>query len=161
MAASPSEALATSLAHSECVEVLERNGLGRLACYSPRANECYVVPVAYIYHPGVVYFALAPGQKLDYLREHPQGVCFEVEEVQGAQDWQTVIVTGDFSRVGSADQSVEQPVRGALRKVFEIGLAPYRHDSLVLCKLDVRKMSGRHDRWSAAAGSMLPDEQPA
>ena len=159
MATSTSEVLPASLTPAQCVELLERNGLGRLACYSPTANECYIVPVAYIYHPGVLYFALAPGQKLDYLAEHPEGVCFEIEEVHGVEDWQTVIVTGDFGRIGSREKSLEQPVRGALRKVFEIGLSPYRHDSLVLCKLEGRKMSGRHDRWSPE--SIKLGDQPA
>ena len=138
---------AADLTKQQCEEVLERNGLGRLGCYSPTANECYVVPVAYIYHPGVIYFALAPGQKLRYLTEHAEGVCFEVEEVHGDEDWQTVIVTGQFSQVGSDDHPLREPPRGALRKVFEIGLAPYPHDQLVLSKLEVRKMSGRHVRW--------------
>lgn len=150
--ASASTAIPAELTEAECKEVLERNGLGRLACYSPSTRECYVVPVAYVYHPGAVFLALVPGQKLTYLAEHPEGVCFEVEQVEGGEDWKTVIVTGDFKRVG-VGESVDEAKRGPLRTVFDIGLAPYAHGSQVLCKIDIRRMTGRHDRWVPVAPS--------
>src|SRR5581483_11810141 len=79
----------TALSEQECCEVLERQGLGRLACYSPSQDESYIVPVAYMHHPGAIYLALVPGQKLRYLDEHPHGVCLEVEEVDANEDWKT------------------------------------------------------------------------
>lgn len=150
-----------NLSERECEEVLQRNGIGRLACYSPSAHECYVVPVAYVWHRGAVYLALAPGQKLDYLSEHPAGICLEVEEVEGGYDWKTVLVTGDFRRIDSREHPIGRPRRGGLQTVFEIGLAPYAHEGLVLCKLEIRKVSGRHDRWALVPGSTEIARRPS
>jgi Pyridoxamine 5'-phosphate oxidase len=136
----------------ECEAVLERNGIGRLACYSPYVRECYVVPVAYAYHYGSLYLALVPGQKLTYLDQHPDGVCLEVEEVQdGGESWKTVVATGNFRRVATGDHPLIDAQRGPLRTAFDIGLAPYPADSQVLCRIDVRKLSGREDHWTPAA----------
>ncbi len=135
------------LTRRQCEQVLARAGLGRIGCFSPSRDEVYVVPVAFTFHPGALYLELVPGQKLDYLEEHPQGVCLEVEQVEAGQTWSTVVVTGEFERV----QPEGPPAagrRGPLRTTFEIGLSPYSPESLVLCKLTIGKMSGRRDSWS-------------
>lgn len=137
---------AMELTKRECEEVLERNGLGRLGCYSPRDGESYIIPVAYGYHFGSIYLALVPGQKLRYLTEHPMGVCFEVEEISNGSDWITVVAVGDFSRLQPEEPDVKELRRGALRPVFDIGLAPFPPDAQVLGKLTVRKLTGQHDR---------------
>jgi nitroimidazol reductase NimA-like FMN-containing flavoprotein (pyridoxamine 5'-phosphate oxidase superfamily) len=142
-----------ALADAECERALERNGIGRLACYSPSARQCYVIPVAYAYHPGSLYFALAPGQKLAYLGENPHGVCFEIEEVSGGSEWTTIVVFGDFERVEAAKHPLSHAERGPLHDIFDVGLTPFARDSLVLCKLSIRRMSGRRDRWLPASKS--------
>lgn len=76
-----SDATPAELSKGECEAILERNGIGRLACFSPVDRECYVVPVGYAYHRDTVYLGLAPGRKLTYLEQQPEGVCLEVEEV--------------------------------------------------------------------------------
>ncbi len=147
------------LTKQECEEVLERNGLGRLACYSPRDQECYVVPVAYGYHYGSIYLALVPGRKLSYLTEHPLGVCFEVEEVHGGSEWTTVVVTGDFSRIQADEPSLAEVKRGPLRGVFDIGLAPFPPEAQLLCKLSVRKLTGQRDRWQIVSPELQAASQ--
>ena len=135
------------LTEAECEQVLRRNGIGRLASYSPAMGECYVVPVAYTYEPGALYFQLVPGQKLNYLDEHPAGVCFEVEEVHRGEDWTTVVVTGTFARVDQT-AAASRGHRGDLRTIFDIGFTPFQPRELVVCRLDISRMSGQHDRWS-------------
>ncbi len=137
----------SDLTRRTCEDVLARNGMGRLACYSPSQHECYIVPVAYSYEDGEIYLDLVPGQKLEYLQENPYGVSLEVEEVHDGSTWRTVIVTGDFSRL---EQNVAEghARRGPLRPIFAQGLAPYASERLVRCKLTVQKISGKQDTWA-------------
>jgi uncharacterized protein len=101
------------LTHQDGERILERNHLGRLACYSPSQDTSYIVPVTYAYHGGSIYLAMLPGQKLNFLREHPQGVSFEVDEITNDETWLSVIATGVACSRRSAGPSAlkksEQP----------------------------------------------------
>ncbi|MDE3077748.1 MAG: pyridoxamine 5'-phosphate oxidase family protein [Chloroflexota bacterium] len=145
------------LPERECLRLLASQGFGRLGCYSPTRDESYVVPISYVYHPGAIYFATVPGQKLDFLREHPRGACLEVETAE-RQDQLTVIVTGDFQQLESQPAEAAHPQRGLLRPAFDDGLTPYPAESLVLCKLNIRKVSGRRDRRNWRTEMKLPQQ---
>jgi nitroimidazol reductase NimA-like FMN-containing flavoprotein (pyridoxamine 5'-phosphate oxidase superfamily) len=134
-------------------DILHRNELGRLACFSPEADETYIVPISYRYDHGLIYFACLPGQKLRYIHEHPAGVSLEVDEVDETQQWSTVIVTGKVTEASGWDQ-VEQGLptmrrltRGPLRTQFSAGSCPESMAALVMCVLHPTKISGRKDYW--------------
>jgi nitroimidazol reductase NimA-like FMN-containing flavoprotein (pyridoxamine 5'-phosphate oxidase superfamily) len=141
----------STLSRHKCEEILERNGIGRLGCFSPEHDEVYVIPVAYVYEHGAAWLELIPGQKLDYLKEHPNGVCLEVEEVDresiGAATWRTVIATGHFARFEPDPSEQGKARRRPLHTVFEVGLSPYAPERLVLCRLSIEKFSGCEDHW--------------
>ena len=145
-----------TLSEQECLDVLARASIARLGCYSPSNDESYVVPTSIQYHPGAVYFASIPGQKLRFLTEHPRGICVEVEETEPNGGRFTVVVTGDFEQVQAELPKGERPKRGPMRSIFEDSPVPYPRESLVLCKVTVRKVSGRHDRWSWPLDFPLP-----
>ena len=146
-------------------EILRRNEIGRLGCYSPQAGQTYVVPISYRYAGGSVYFACLPGQKLEYVKEHPTGVCLEVEEVDDHQEWLTVIATGTVSEASGWEQveqglaSVRRVARGPLRTQFSAALPAGSMDELVLFVLRPRSVSGRKDRW-VLAGQPAPTSVP-
>jgi len=133
--------------------ILRRNDVGRLGCFSPGADESYVVPISYRYRDGCVYFACLPGQKLRYLKEHPTGVCLEVEEVDNADQWSTVVVTGTvgepsgWEHVQEDFPTMRRVTRGPLRSHFSAYTSPGSMDDLVLCVLRPTKVAGRKDRW--------------
>lgn len=135
--------------------IVGRNDIGRLGCFSPDDDETYVVPISYRYHDGCVYFACLPGQKLRYLKEHPTGICLEVEEVDGA-DWATVIVTGTVAAPSGWEQiqegfpTIRRVTRGPLRSHFSRSGSPEATEDLVLCVLRPTKIAGRKDRWVPA-----------
>ncbi len=135
----------------ECEEVLARNGVARLGCYSPASDQSYVVPVAYAFEPGTISLALIPGQKLSFLAAHPTGVCLEVEEVRDEDQWTTVVVVGDIVRMDRNPPEMENigAERQALEPIFESGLTPYPLESLVFCELAIRSVSGRTDHWES------------
>ena len=152
-----------SLSQSTSEAILRRNELGHLACFSPAANRSYVMPISYRYSGGSLYFACLPGQKLAYLTEHPEGVCFEVDEVDADQTWSTVLVTGTVTRPGGLEEAeqhmaaVKRVGRGPLRALFEPGSPSESSGRLVLCALRPERISGRRDRWTARRARLTAD----
>lgn len=80
-----------ALSRAECDALLQRNNVGRLAfTFHDRVD---IEPVHYIYSDGWLHGRTSPGTKVATLLHHPW-VAFEVDEVQGLFDWQSVIVHG-------------------------------------------------------------------
>lgn len=79
------------LTRDECDALLARNHLGRIAfTFHDRVD---LEPVHYVYSGGWLHGRTSQGTKLSTLRHHPW-VAFEVDEVEGLYDWQSVIVHG-------------------------------------------------------------------
>ena len=141
------------LTREACAAVLHRNDVGRLGCFSPEADESYIVPISYEYRDGNVYFACLPGQKLQYLRQHPRGVCFEVEEIDEADQWTTVVVSGTVAApsgwelVRDGLPTIRRVARGPLRSHFSGTMSPDSLGDLVQCVLQTTKIDGRRGRW--------------
>ncbi|QVL34037.1 pyridoxamine 5'-phosphate oxidase family protein [Telmatocola sphagniphila] len=86
------------LSREECLQMLARTRLARLACL--QADQPYVVPV-YLAFDGLsdsLCGFTIPGQKLEWLRENPK-VCVEVEKITSYDQWITVIVFGIFEEL--------------------------------------------------------------
>jgi nitroimidazol reductase NimA-like FMN-containing flavoprotein (pyridoxamine 5'-phosphate oxidase superfamily) len=144
------------LSHEASERILQRGEIGRLACFSPIADETYIVPISYRYQHGCIFFACLPGQKLDYIKEHPAGVSLEVDEVDEIQQWSTVIVTGAVTEAAGWDQveqgfpTMRRVTRGPLRRHFAAEGSPESIAGLVMCVLRPTKVSGRRGRWTLA-----------
>jgi len=82
----------------ECLRVLARGRLARLAC--ARENQPYVVPVYLAYHEGSACFYgfTTPGQNVEWMRANPL-VCVEFDEVAAYDQWVSVIVTGRYEEL--------------------------------------------------------------
>jgi nitroimidazol reductase NimA-like FMN-containing flavoprotein (pyridoxamine 5'-phosphate oxidase superfamily) len=87
-----------TLTREECVEILERNHLGRLGC--SRYDQPYIVPVHYSFdrEQQCVFGFSSIGQKVDWMRANPK-VCLEVEEIADKYHWLTVVVTGRYNEI--------------------------------------------------------------
>jgi len=143
------------LTWKDAEHVLARNHVGRLACYSPSWDTSYVVPMSYAFHEGSIYVVSGPGKKLEYLREHPNGVCFEVDEITNDSTWITVVATGVFVEVHGPEKaeqepaSVERALQGPLRTLFygetgkKLGTA-----ALTFGAIRITTLAGRQDSWS-------------
>jgi nitroimidazol reductase NimA-like FMN-containing flavoprotein (pyridoxamine 5'-phosphate oxidase superfamily) len=141
---------------ADAERVLARNHRGRLACYSPNHDSTYIVPMSYAYHDGSIYFATLSGQKLEYLREHPQGVCFEVDEITNDETWLSVIATGVFVELHGAEHEGEvhaafaRALHGPLRTRFysttaHTGLPV---EALHVGALRITSLTAREDHWA-------------
>lgn len=81
------------LAPDECVAVLARGHVGRLA-FAFRGHVD-IQPVHYVYDDGFVYGRTSQGAKLVLLSHNPW-VAFEVDEMRALFDWESVVVRGSF-----------------------------------------------------------------
>jgi len=100
------------LTRDEMEALLARNNVGRIAyAFHDRVD---IEPINYVYASGWVYCRTSPGVKLDIMERH-RWVAFEVDEVRGLFDWQSVVVRG-ATYVLKADSPEDE------RKAFTPGL---------------------------------------
>src|ERR1700693_1728990 len=94
----------------ECLRVLARGRLARLAC--ARENQPYVVPVYLAYHEAsaCLYGFTTPGQKVEWMRANPL-VCVELDESAACDQWVSVIVFGRYEELPEISRSDGAPGR--------------------------------------------------
>jgi uncharacterized protein len=80
-------------------QVLRTELVGRIGCCA--AGQIYIVPMFYAYDGTYIYGHSNEGMKLRMLRASPQ-VCFEVDHVEGLDNWQSVIAWGRFEELAGA-----------------------------------------------------------
>jgi uncharacterized protein len=101
------------LTRVEMEAILARNNVGRIAyAFQDRVD---IEPISYVYAHGWVYCRTSHGAKLEMMGHH-RWVAFEVDEVRGVFDWQSVVVRG-ATYVLNADSPDDE------RNAFAPGLA--------------------------------------
>ena len=84
------------LTPDEMHALLARNHVGRIAfSFHDRVD---IRPIHYAYHDNWLYGRTSPSDKLVTLR-HNQWVAFEVDEVRGPFDWESVVAHGSFYHI--------------------------------------------------------------
>ena len=83
-----------TLDHDECVAILARNHVGRLA--HARQDRVDIEPLHYVYDEGWLYGRTSHGAKLESAGTRVRPVAFEVDEVEGLFSWRSVVVHGGF-----------------------------------------------------------------
>lgn len=79
------------LSRHDCVELLRRNHVGRLAfTFRDRVD---IEPISYVFADEWLYGRTSPGTKVATVKHHPW-VAFEVDEIEGRFDWRSVVVHG-------------------------------------------------------------------
>jgi uncharacterized protein len=79
------------LTRDEAVPLLERHHVGRLGfTFHDRVD---IEPMGYVFADGSIYGRTSPGAKLATIAHHPW-VAFQVDEIEGPLDWQSVVVRG-------------------------------------------------------------------
>lgn len=135
-----------ALTQHECIALLARNVVGRLAFV--RDGRPDVRPLHYRYEAGWIYGRTSAGSALGALAGKPW-VAFEVDEVAGAFDWASVVVRGTFhpldpaARDGDLGPAVHATSR--MRTIVPATLdagdpAPHR---TVLFRISIGEMTGR------------------
>jgi nitroimidazol reductase NimA-like FMN-containing flavoprotein (pyridoxamine 5'-phosphate oxidase superfamily) len=126
--------------------LLARNHVGRIA-YSFH-DRVDIEPISYVFADDAIYMRTSPGSKLATLA-HAPWVAFEVDEVDGPFQWQSVVAHGTvyvLENVGSTDARASY--RHAVARIRELAPTalsdddptPERH---VVLKLFLSDVSGR------------------
>ena len=144
--ASPSAPTFRELSRDQCDALLARNHVGRVAfSFHDRVD---IEPVHYVYAEGWLHGRTAPGAKIAVLRHHPW-VAFEVDEVDGLFDWQSVVVHGvvdipdpDGSPI---DREAYERILAHIRTVLPTALKPSdpAPDRVLPFRIHVDTVSGR------------------
>jgi nitroimidazol reductase NimA-like FMN-containing flavoprotein (pyridoxamine 5'-phosphate oxidase superfamily) len=89
------------MSESDCLNVLARAKLGRLAC----AHECqpYVVPIYFAYGSRCLYGFTTPGKKVEWMRSNPL-VCVELDEVDDSDQWMSIVIFGKYEELPDTPQ---------------------------------------------------------
>ena len=124
----------------EGIEILLTNSLvGRIACNAPGEHP-YLVPLAYAYDGDSIYAVSGPGRKLDLMRADPR-ISFEVDQVEQADRWRSVVAEGEFEEVTDADEI--QLAIGSLERAT--GVPVEMGDHSIVFRLRLTAKSGRYE----------------
>jgi nitroimidazol reductase NimA-like FMN-containing flavoprotein (pyridoxamine 5'-phosphate oxidase superfamily) len=97
MSQPPTRPQIRTLGHDQCVAILARNHVGRIA-YAWQ-NQVDIEPLHYVYHDGWLYGRTSQGAKLQATGTTWAPVAFEVDEVEELFRWRSVVVHGGFYTV--------------------------------------------------------------
>lgn len=136
------------LTKEECLEVLRRNTLGRLACVQD--GQPYIVPVSFNLDGSDIYGFATVGQKIHWMRANPL-VCLEVEEIADRRQWTTVVAFGSYEELNDSEEHAAAKQRA--HELFAgrdrwwepaTGKTPSREPhAAVLYRINVHRLTGR------------------
>jgi nitroimidazol reductase NimA-like FMN-containing flavoprotein (pyridoxamine 5'-phosphate oxidase superfamily) len=140
--------LVHELTRAECLDVLGRASVGRLAC--SRGDEPYVVPIHIAFDGSDLYGFSTLGQKIIWMRANPH-VCVEVEEIADGRNWTTVLAFGRYYELSRPHEDREGLVKAEAllnrRPTFWLPgaakVTSHEHGSPVLYRIEVERLSGR------------------
>ncbi|MDT7541847.1 MAG: uncharacterized protein QOE33_1751 [Acidobacteriota bacterium] len=86
---------------AEMEALLRRVGFGHLGSVDAQGRP-YVVPMHFAFDGEVVYLFTTEGTKTENIEHHPQ-VCLQVEEIEDATRWQSVMIFGKAEHLTRAE----------------------------------------------------------
>jgi uncharacterized protein len=75
---------------------LASHRFGRLGC--ARNSQPYITPINFACHDRFIYSFSTVGKKIEWLRANPLA-CVEVDEIESAWKWTSVIVSGRYEEL--------------------------------------------------------------
>lgn len=122
------------------IEVLLRTSIvGRIACGGDEGRP-YLVPLAYGYDGEAIYAHSGPGRKIRLMRARPL-VSFEVDAVEAADRWRSVIAEGTYEEI------IEPAARDqALAMIYPPpSLVPELPSDTIVYRIRLTAKSGRYE----------------
>ena len=135
-----------NLTRPQIEALLRRHNVGRIAFTDGRRVD--VEPIGYVYDDGAIYGRAAPGTRMKALSGRPW-VAFEVDEIRGPFDWESVVVKGTIYIV---EPGQAMPMREHYEKALRV-IRSVMADALtandpmptrtILFRLHIDEMEGR------------------
>jgi nitroimidazol reductase NimA-like FMN-containing flavoprotein (pyridoxamine 5'-phosphate oxidase superfamily) len=131
------------LCQEEIEAVLQRRSIGRIGYYL--GDSPSIVPVTYAYDKSCVYVASGPGQKIESMRARPD-VCFEVDEINGAGIWRSVVADGTYEELTSARDRCAALTRINRVLAEQIPCVHADSDCVIVFRIRLLETTGRFGR---------------
>ncbi len=134
------------LTADECRALLRRHTHGRIAL--SHKDRVDIVPIHYVLEDGWLYCRTAVGNKLE-MATHNRWVAFQVDEVEGLFDWQSVVVKGGLyllRKEGSADEAVlYRKGLAMVRRLIPESMSPDDPvpERAIIFRIHIDELSGR------------------
>jgi nitroimidazol reductase NimA-like FMN-containing flavoprotein (pyridoxamine 5'-phosphate oxidase superfamily) len=132
------------LDRAECLEILARNKVGRVA-YSLK-DRVDIEPIHYVLDGDWLYMRTSPGSKVATVA-HNRWVAFEVDEFEELFRWRSVVVHGGIYPISADLSGVEthEHAIDSLRKLIPDSLTaddpvPFRN---VVLRIHLNEVTGR------------------
>jgi nitroimidazol reductase NimA-like FMN-containing flavoprotein (pyridoxamine 5'-phosphate oxidase superfamily) len=138
-----------TISQDECIELLQRVSVGRLAC--SLNDHPYVVPVGFAYDNHKIYAFSTLGQKIEWMRQNPN-VCMQVDEIGNRSNWISVVASGAYvelrepqytaqkehakERLGQYSEWWRTPLAGRREQVEDLFIEP------IFFRIDIDTMTG-------------------
>jgi nitroimidazol reductase NimA-like FMN-containing flavoprotein (pyridoxamine 5'-phosphate oxidase superfamily) len=88
--------LIKELTREECLGLLARAHLGRIAC--AQGNQPYIVPFYFALDDNCLYSFATVGQRIQWMRANPL-VCVQADDIAGPDQWLSVVVFGRYQEL--------------------------------------------------------------
>ena len=113
--------------------LLSSNVVGRLACTD--GDKPYIIPITYTYDGEYIYGQTDMGKKLKILKRNHH-VCFEVDQMNDLQNWQSVIIYGEFEELKKKDIETGREILFSSIFCMETGNSVHAHEHEVTATLE-------------------------
>lgn len=131
----------------EMKTLLTIKDFGHLGC--SRDGRPYVLPMHYVYDGESIYFLTTEGQKTEYMKANDE-VCFQVESINGRDDWESVVVIGRAEQITGSEEkekamqilAARNPTLSPALNLTEIDVWT-RENSLAIYRIKTEIMDGR------------------
>lgn len=91
-----------NLSEEKILEFLASQSVGRIGCHAN--HKTYVVPISYASSGSTIFCHAEEGMKLNLMRTNPE-VCFEVDVIETAGNWTSVIGWGRYEELSGEQRN--------------------------------------------------------
>ncbi len=145
------------LTREQVDQLLRSEAIGRLGCHAE--GKTYIVPINYVYDGHDIYARSISGLKLQMMRLNPE-VCFEVDRIKNASNWQSVIAWGTFEELKGEDSA--EPIQLLIQQLmmqvasgYSVHVPPQNAEKNTqvasIYRVRLTEISGRFERDEEAA----------
>ena len=142
--------LIRELTRDQCLDVLRRSSVCRLAC--AHDDQPYIVPINYSLDRArnCIYGFSPVGQKITWMRQNPR-VCLQVDDIDDKDHWTSVVVFGRYEEIQTSadDADARQRANDLFRERREwwfpaaAKLTAREPDAVVIYRIVLERLTGR------------------
>lgn len=144
------------LTTEQATALLSANSFGHIGCND--GFNTYVYPINYVFDGNCIFCHSLPGARIAIMRLNRK-VCLQVEEINTAEDWKSVMVLGQYEEVEDARERYQAikafAEHGMHLKISSEALAadsgqvrpqgPQQEKKLLIYRIRIAEITGRSE----------------